>query len=86
MTENVAASGVSSAGSGALDRAPRRRRADAQRNIDSVLTAAKTIFATSGVDAPAKEIADLAGVGVGTVYRHTSRSVPTWSWPCFSAR
>jgi AcrR family transcriptional regulator len=50
--------------------APRRLRADAQRNIDSLLEAAKTVFRTSGVDAPAKEIADLAGVGVGTLYRH----------------
>jgi AcrR family transcriptional regulator len=31
------------------------------------------VFATSGVDAPAKEIADLAGVGVGTLYRHFPR-------------
>src|ERR1700745_697274 len=45
-------------------------RADAQRNIGSLLEAAKTVFAASGVDAPAKEIADLAGVGVGTLYRH----------------
>jgi AcrR family transcriptional regulator len=52
------------------DRAPRRLRADAARNIDSLLEAAKAVFATSGVDAPAKEIADLAGVGVGTLYRH----------------
>jgi AcrR family transcriptional regulator len=50
--------------------APRRLRVDAQRNLDSLLEAARTVFATSGVDAPAKEIADLAGVGVGTVYRH----------------
>lgn len=50
--------------------APRRLRADAQRNLSSLLTAAKTVFAASGVDAPAKEIADLAGVGVGTLYRH----------------
>jgi AcrR family transcriptional regulator len=50
--------------------APRRLRVDAQRNLDALLEAAKTVFATSGVDAPAKEIADLAGVGVGTVYRH----------------
>jgi AcrR family transcriptional regulator len=49
---------------------PRRLRADAQRNIDSLLEAAKAVFGTSGVDAPAKEIADLAGVGVGTLYRH----------------
>jgi AcrR family transcriptional regulator len=50
--------------------APRRLRADAQRNIDSLLEAAKIVFASSGVDAPAKEVADLAGVGVGTLYRH----------------
>jgi AcrR family transcriptional regulator len=52
------------------ERAPRRLRADARRNIDSLLEAAKAVFATSGVDAPAKQIADLAGVGVGTLYRH----------------
>jgi AcrR family transcriptional regulator len=50
--------------------APRRRRADARRNVDALLEAARTVFATSGVDAPAKEITDLAGVGVGTLYRH----------------
>ena len=54
----------------AVPSAPRRLRADAQRNIDSLLEAAKAVFGTSGVDAPAKEIADLAGVGVGTLYRH----------------
>ena len=50
--------------------APRRLRADAQRNVDALLEAAKKVFGTSGVDAPAKEIADLAAVGVGTLYRH----------------
>jgi AcrR family transcriptional regulator len=45
-------------------------RADAQRNVGALLQAARKVFATSGVDAPAKEIADLAGVGVGTLYRH----------------
>jgi AcrR family transcriptional regulator len=51
----------------------RRQRVDAQRNTDALLEAAKTAFATSGVDAPAKEIAVLAGVGVGTLYRHFPR-------------
>ncbi|WP_433476077.1 TetR/AcrR family transcriptional regulator [Spirillospora sp. CA-142024] len=76
MTENLAPAGAGStgpAGPGAPERAPRRLRADAQRNIDSLLEAAKTVFGTSGVDAPAKEIADLAGVGVGTLYRHFPR-------------
>jgi AcrR family transcriptional regulator len=48
----------------------RALRADAQRNVGALLEAAKAVFATAGVDAPAKEIADLAGVGVGTLYRH----------------
>src|SRR5580700_2902575 len=59
-----------SAGLGAPERAQRRLRADALRNIDSLLEAAKTVFGTAGVNAPAKQIADLAGVGVGTLYRH----------------
>ena len=67
MTENTAPSAAGPAGP---DRAPRRMRADAQRNVGSLLEAAKAVFAASGVDAPAKEIADLAGVGVGTLYRH----------------
>lgn len=50
--------------------APRRLRSDAQRNVDALLEAAKAVFATSGVDAPAKVITDRAGVGVGTLYRH----------------
>ena len=45
-------------------------RADAQRNIDALLKAAMAVFATSGVDAPVREIAEKAGVGIGTVYRH----------------
>jgi AcrR family transcriptional regulator len=49
---------------------PRRRRADARRNVDALIEAARKVFDTSGVDAPAKEITDLAGVGVGTLYRH----------------
>ena len=47
-----------------------RRRADAQRNLDALLEAAKAVFATDGVDAPVRKIATQAGVGVGTVYRH----------------
>ncbi len=45
-------------------------RADAQRNLDALLKAALEVFATSGVDAPVREIATRAGVGVGTLYRH----------------
>jgi AcrR family transcriptional regulator len=45
-------------------------RADAQRNLDALLEAALAVFAKSGVDAPVREIAEKAGVGVATVYRH----------------
>jgi AcrR family transcriptional regulator len=51
-------------------RTDRRVRADAQRNIDTLLQTAMAVFATSGVDAPIREIAQKASVGVGTVYRH----------------
>jgi AcrR family transcriptional regulator len=54
----------------AQDGMDRRVRADAQRNIDALLQAALAVFATSGVDAPVREIAERAGVGIGTVYRH----------------
>jgi AcrR family transcriptional regulator len=47
-----------------------RRRADARRKVDALIEAARTDFATFGVDAPAKEITNLAGGGVGTLYRH----------------
>jgi AcrR family transcriptional regulator len=45
-------------------------RADAQRKLAALLQAATEVFATSGVDAPVREIAQRAGVGLGTVYRH----------------
>jgi AcrR family transcriptional regulator len=49
---------------------PRQLRVDAQRNVDSLIESAKALFISSGVDVPMKEIADRAGVGVGTLYRH----------------
>lgn len=48
----------------------RRKRADAQRNLDSLLEAALAVFAASGVDAPVRAIADKAGVGIATIYRN----------------
>jgi AcrR family transcriptional regulator len=59
-------------GDSARSGAPKDRpvRADAQRNTDALLAAALAVFAASGVDAPVREIAEKAGVGIGTVYRH----------------
>jgi AcrR family transcriptional regulator len=47
-----------------------RKRADARRNEQILLEAAAAAFLTSGVDAPVRDIAAKAGVGVGTIYRH----------------
>jgi AcrR family transcriptional regulator len=48
----------------------RSKRADALRNQQTLLAAAAAVFVTSGVDAPIREIAARAGVGIGTIYRH----------------
>ncbi|RKR73986.1 TetR/AcrR family transcriptional regulator [Frondihabitans australicus] len=48
-------------------------RSDATRNATAVVDAARAVFADEGVDAPAKQITDAAGVGVGTLYRHFPR-------------
>ena len=50
--------------------APRSRRADARRNKETLLNAAAEVFVTSGVEAPVRDIAAKAGVGLGTIYRH----------------
>lgn len=48
----------------------RRKRADARRNEQTLLEAAAAVFVTSGVEAPVRQIAAKAGVGMGTIYRH----------------
>jgi AcrR family transcriptional regulator len=45
-------------------------RADARRNREKVLEAARAVFAEQGVDAQMDDVARRADVGVGTVYRH----------------
>jgi AcrR family transcriptional regulator len=45
-------------------------RADARRNRDAILEAARRAFGAQGLDAQIDDIARDAGVGVGTVYRH----------------
>ncbi len=45
-------------------------RADAQRNIEALLAAAKQEFAAHGVDVNVRAIAARAGVGTATLYRH----------------
>ena len=50
--------------------APRKPRADAQRNRDLILEVAKKAFTRSGANASLDDIAKEAGVGPGTLYRH----------------
>lgn len=50
--------------------ATRPLRADAQRNRAALLAAADKAFASQGTAASLEEIAQLAGVGIGTLYRH----------------
>jgi AcrR family transcriptional regulator len=45
-------------------------RADARRNREAVIAAAKKLFADEGLDAQMPDVAKAAKVGVGTVYRH----------------
>lgn len=64
-TEDVVNGGEEGAG-----RASRSKRADARRNQETLLDAAAAVFVRSGVDAPVRDIASEAGVGMGTIYRH----------------
>jgi AcrR family transcriptional regulator len=48
----------------------RRKRSDARRNQQTLLDAAAAVFVRAGVDAPVRDIAAEAGVGMGTIYRH----------------
>uniref|UniRef100_UPI0012925D24 TetR/AcrR family transcriptional regulator n=1 Tax=Streptomyces sp. E5N91 TaxID=1851996 RepID=UPI0012925D24 len=49
--------------------APDALRADARRNRERVLEAAREVFSARGVDAPMSAVARRAGVGVATLYR-----------------
>lgn len=48
----------------------RPQRADARRNFDALLAAAREAFAAQGPGAPLEDIARRAGVGIGTLYRN----------------
>lgn len=54
----------------AAGRTAPRKRADARRNVEALLDAAAAVFVASGVEAPVRDIAAEAGVGMGTIYRH----------------
>jgi AcrR family transcriptional regulator len=53
-----------------LENQSRKPRADAVRNRERVLEAAKAVFSAGGADASLEAVARTAGVGIGTLYRH----------------
>jgi len=52
------------------DHTRRPRRADAQQTHDRILAVANAVFTEHGADASLNEVAQRAGVGPGTLYRH----------------
>src|ERR1700691_5557576 len=52
------------------DKGTRKPRADAIRNRERVLEAARTVFSAGGPEASLEAVAKTAGVGIGTLYRH----------------
>jgi AcrR family transcriptional regulator len=55
---------------GPTRRTPKTARSDALANRQRILDAAREVFARRGLDAEIREIAERAGVGIGTLYRH----------------
>ncbi|GGJ54396.1 TetR/AcrR family transcriptional regulator [Deinococcus roseus] len=54
----------------ATSKTGKSKRSDAQRNEQALLSVAASLFVTSGVNVPVRDIAAKAGVGTGTIYRH----------------
>src|SRR5437588_12124807 len=48
----------------------RPKRADARLNYDKLVAAARALFTEEGTSAPLEDVAERAGVGIGTLYRH----------------
>ncbi len=69
LTAQGAAPGGAGHGSDA-EAETRPLRADAARNRARILAAAEAVFAAEGIEVPVDTIAEKAGVGVGTLYRH----------------
>lgn len=59
----------------AQDEDGRPARADARRNYERLVVAARKVFSEQGAGAPMEAIAREAGVGVGTLYRHFPKRI-----------
>jgi AcrR family transcriptional regulator len=62
--------GRASGEAGEADGSKRPMRADAVKNRERILEAAAEVFAATGISVPIDVVAERAGVGVGTLYRH----------------
>jgi AcrR family transcriptional regulator len=70
-SDEATSAGALTSGEGSRDASPcRPMRADAKRNYDKVVAAAKQAFAETGASTSLEEIARRAEVGIGTLYRH----------------
>ncbi|MCR3724789.1 AcrR family transcriptional regulator [Streptomyces umbrinus] len=70
MASSTAEGGAVNDSDEGTGRAAQSKRKDARRNKETLLDAAAAVFVTSGVEAPVRDIAAKAGVGLGTIYRH----------------
>jgi len=68
VTTDIQADGGVASGAAAAEQRP--MRADAVKNRARILEAAEEVFAAHGISAPIDMVAEQAGVGVGTLYRH----------------
>lgn len=64
------------------ERRGRGRQAEARRNDDAVLAAARVVFATQGPDAPMSAVATQAGVGMGSLYRRFATKAEMLDFLC----
>ncbi|HLK01838.1 MAG TPA: helix-turn-helix domain-containing protein [Streptosporangiaceae bacterium] len=64
------------------ERRGRGRQAEARRNDDAVLEAARIVFATQGPDAPMSAVAAQAGVGMGSLYRRFAAKAEMLDFLC----
>jgi AcrR family transcriptional regulator len=63
-------SGAGTAAEDGIEPQARAMRADAKRNYDKIVAAAREAFADTGASTSLEAIARQAGVGIGTLYRH----------------
>ncbi|SIS04482.1 transcriptional regulator, TetR family [Williamsia sterculiae] len=70
MAADTSAVTARSAGASAPKAACRPTRADAARNYDKLIAAARALYADEGIEVAMEKVAGAAGVGIGTLYRH----------------